>query len=633
MPNIREELTLVDNFSSQFTRFIQLAEQSAASVMDLRGSLNNIETTTARAALATEQLAQRMSGASRQADNAGNAISGLMGRVQGLIASYVGLQTVTGLGNLSDTFVQTAARIDMINDGLHTTQELLQMLYQSAQNSRGSFTETADMVSKLGILAGNAFNGTEEIIAFAELLNKQMAISQTGTQARQAAMLQLTQAMSSGVLRGEELNSLLEQTPMIAQTIADYLGVSVGEMRNLASEGAITAEIMKNSMFWAADEINKKYEQVPMTWADVWNSFKNTATMALQPVLNGINWMANHIDIVAPLVLGLAGAFAVFLIAANWIQICAAVTNFLTTAQAMLGAVMATVWGPIVIVIVLVIAAIYAVVAAINKLTGSTISATGLITGAIAAALAFIGNIFVAAFNLIMDGLVFVVNGFIGVANIIATVFSNPARAAVGIIHGMADAILSILEGIASAIDTLFGSNLAGAVSGWRSTLSGWVNEKWGDLDVVIEPFDAESLHMDRFNYGDAFSAGYDWGSGLSFDGLLGGGSMPSVSVPAAADPSSLLGDIGKSSGKTAGNTSALKDAVDMTNEDLKMLVDMAERQYVAQVNLTAQSPVINITGQNTGNTADYRAAMADAVKRVLLEQRASGTYRAYARV
>jgi len=166
MPNIREELTLVDNFSSQFTRFIQLAEQSAASVMDLRGSLNNIETTTARAALATEQLAQQMSGAGRQADNAGNSIGGLMGKVKGLVASYVGLQTLTGLVNLSDTFTQTTARIDLMNDGLQTTQELTQMIYQSAQASRGSFDATASMVSKLGTLAGNAFNSSQEIVAF-----------------------------------------------------------------------------------------------------------------------------------------------------------------------------------------------------------------------------------------------------------------------------------------------------------------------------------------------------------------------------------------------------------------------------------------------------------------------------------
>ena len=633
MPQIREQLILEDHFTQSFTEFIQFAQRAASSMDTLQGSLSNIETATARTALATENLGTSFSRSTASSASTSTAVDGLTRRLLGLASAYVGIQTVSGLVNLSDTFTQTTARLDLMNDGLQTTQELTQMIYQSAQASRGSFTETANMIAKLGTLAGNAFDNTQEIVAFAEQLNKQMAISGTSAQEGSAAMLQLTQAMSSGVLRGEELNSVMEQTPMIANTIAEYLGVSTGKMREMAAEGQITAEVVKNAMFWAAEETNAKFEEMPMTWAQVWQSFQNTATMALQPVLNAINWLANNIQIIAPIVLGLATAFGVFLIAANWIQICAAVTNFLTTAQAMLGAVMATVWGPIVIVIVLVIAAIYAVVAAINKLTGSTISATGLITGAIAVALAFIGNIFVAAFNLIMDGLVFVVNGFIGVANIIATAFSNPARAAVGIIHGMADAILSILEEIASAIDTLFGSNLAGAVSGWRSTLSGWVNEKWGDLDVVIEPFDAESLHMDRFNYGDAFSAGYDWGSNLSFGGLPSGGGMPSVSIPAAADPSSLLGDIGKSSGKTADNTGALKKSVDMTNEDLQMLVDLAERQYVAQVNLTSQTPVINVTGQNTGNTAADRTALADAIKTVLLEQRASGTYRAYARI
>ena len=633
MPQIREQLILEDHFTQSFTEFIQFAQRAASSMDTLQGPLSNIETATARTALATENLGTSFSRSTASSASASTAVDGLTRRLLGLASAYVGIQTVSGLVNLSDTFTQTTARLDLMNDGLQTTQELTQMIYQSAQASRGSFTETANMVAQLGTLAGNAFDNTQEIVAFAEQLNKQMAISGTSAQEGSAAMLQLTQAMASGVLRGEELNSVMEQTPMIANTIAEYLGVSTGKLREMAAEGQITAEVVKNAMFWAADETNAKFEEMPMTWAQVWQSFQNTATMALQPVLNAINWLANNIQIIAPIVLGLATAFGVFLIAANWIQICAAVTNFLTTAQAMLGAVMATVWGPIVIVIVLVIAAIYAVVAAINMLTGSTISATGLITGAIAVALAFIGNIFVAAFNLIMDGLVFVVNGFIGVANIIATVFSNPARAAVGIIHGMADAILSILEGIASAIDTLFGSNLAGAVSSWRSKLSGWVNEKWGDLDVVIEPIDAESLHMDRFNYGDAFSAGYDWGSNLSFGGLPSGGDMPSVSIPTAADPSSLLGDIGKSSGKTADNTGALKKSVDMTNEDLQMLVDLAERQYVAQVNLTSQTPVINVTGQNTGNTAADRTALADAIKTVLLEQRASGTYRAYARV
>ena len=628
MPNIREELTLVDNFSSQFTRFIQLAEQSAASVMDLRGSLNNIETTTARAALATEQLAQQMSGAGRQADNAGNSIGGLMGKVKGLVASYVGLQTLTGLVNLSDTFTQTTARIDLMNDGLQTTQELTQMIYQSAQNSRGAFDTTAAMVSKLGTLAGNAFNSSQEIVAFAEQLNKQMAISGTSVQEGQAAMLQLTQAMASGVLRGEELNSLLEQTPMIAQTIAQYLGVSTGEMKNMASEGLVTAEIVKNAMFWAADETNRKFEQMPMTWAQVWQSFKNTATMALQPVLNGINWLANNISWIAPLVLGLGAAFGIFLIAANWINICAAVSAAFGAIQAAVAAVTATAWGWPLIIIAALIGIFFAAVAAVNYFSGSSVSAVGIVTGIFSALVSFLYNtVIVNLWNL-----------FAMFANFIANVFRDPIGAVKVLFLDMATTVLGYISNIAHAIENLLNA-IPGVEVSITGKLDGWLN----NVKTAAANARSESEFVEYFKpleYKDltqSFTSGYESGANFSnsvkdFFGV-GGGDMPSVSVPAAADPSSLLGDIGKSSGKTAGNTSALKDAVDMTNEDLKMLVDMAERQYVAQVNLTAQSPVINITGQNTGNTADDRAAMADAVKHVLLEQRASGTYRAYARV
>lgn len=623
MPNIREELTLVDNFSSPFTRFIQLAEQSAASVMDLRGSLNNIETTTARAALATEQLAQRMSGASRQADNAGNAISGLMGRVQGLIASYVGLQTVGGLVNLSDTFTQTTARIDMMNDELQSTQELIRMIYQSAQASRGSFDATASMVSKLGTLAGNAFNSSQEIVAFAEQLNKQMALSQAGTEARQAAMLQLTQAMASGVLRGEELSSVFEHTSTIAQTIADYLGVNTGKLREMASEGLVTAEVVKNAMFWAAEETNQKFEQIPMTWADVWQSFKNTATMALQPVLNGINWLANNIDIVAPLVLGLAGAFAVFLIAANWVNICTAATTLLANVQAMAAAVMATSWGLPLIIIVALIGVFFAAVAAVNHFAGTSVSAVGIIVGVFAALFAFVYNTVIV--NLY--------NGFAMFANFIANVFTNPVAAVKVLFYDMAATVLGYISNIAHAIE-----NLINAIPGVQVSITSGLDGLVNNLKSASASVKAESGYKEYFKlmeYKDltgAFQSGYSAGSNFSFSGLFGGGGS-GVSIPSVGSASDLLGDIGKNTGKTAGNTSALKDAVDMTNEDLKMLVDMAERQYVAQVNLTAQSPVINITGQNTGNTAEDRAAMVDAIKRVLLEQRASGTYRAYARV
>ena len=172
---------------------------------------------------------------------------------------------------------------------------------------------------------------------FAEQIQKQLAISGASGASAQAALVQLTQGLASGTLRGEELNSVLEQTPMIAQTIAEYMGVTTGEMRELASEGKVTAEVVKNAMLGAAEETNAQFEQMPMTWAQVWTMFQNVAIQALDPVLDAISWLANNIDLVGPIVLGLGAAFGVFLLAANWTNICTAATTALTTAQEMLG--------------------------------------------------------------------------------------------------------------------------------------------------------------------------------------------------------------------------------------------------------------------------------------------------------
>ncbi len=169
---------------------------------------------------------------------------------------------------------------------------------------------------------------------------------------------------------------------MIAQTIAEYMGVTIGEMRELASEGKVTAEVVKNAMLGAAEETNAQFEQMPMTWAQVWTMFQNVAIQALDPVLDAISWLANNIDLVGPIVLGLGAAFGVFLLAANWTNICTAATTVLTTAQKMLREVMATTWGLPLIIIALVIGAIYAVTAAVNHFAHwDSVSATGIIAG------------------------------------------------------------------------------------------------------------------------------------------------------------------------------------------------------------------------------------------------------------
>lgn len=602
MARILEELILYDQFTNTFTSYIRLGEKAAG--------------VTSQTRKATEQFTQSQKEASAATNSMTNSLKNLVG-------GYLGLKGIQGLFNLSDTITATTARLDMMNDGLQTTSELNDMIWQSAQRARGSYASTAAFVAKLGTLAGDAFDSNQEIIAFAEQINKQMALSGTTTMEAQAAMLQLTQGLASGVLRGEELNSVLEQTPMIAQTIARYMGVNTGEMRELASEGAITAEVVKNAMLGAAEETNAAFEQMPMTWGQVWTSFQNIAIQALQPVLTGISFLANNIEIIGPLVLGLGGAFAVFLLAANWVNICTGATAALTTVQKMLGAAMATAWALPLIIIALVLGAIYAVTAAVNHFAGTSVSATGIITGLVATAAGFVINVISAALNVILEVFALIWNAVAMVANFVANVFVDPIGAIVRLFAGLADTVLGVLEVIATAIDTVFGSNLSGAVSGWRSGLDNLVNEHFGSGITVMEKLDPG--HFGRLNYSDMFQTGYNWGANLFSSGGAGSGN-PYAYTPYDELAAQLEG-IGES-------VKGIEKSVNMSDEDIKALVDIAERRYVNNINLTAQTPVINITGQNTGNTAADRQNLANTIRDILVEQVAAGsvisTARAY---
>jgi tape measure domain-containing protein len=602
MARILEELILYDQFTNTFTSYIRLGEKAAG--------------VTSQTRKATEQFTQSQKEASAATNSMTNSLKNLVG-------GYLGLKGIQGLFNLSDTITATTARLDMMNDGLQTTSELNDMIWQSAQRARGSYASTAAFVAKLGTLAGDAFDSNQEIIAFAEQINKQMALSGTTTMEAQAAMLQLTQGLASGVLRGEELNSALKQTPMIAQTIARYMGVNTGEMRELASEGAITAEVVKNAMLGAAEETNAAFEQMPMTWGQVWTSFQNIAIQALQPVLTGISFLANNIEIIGPLVLGLGGAFAVFLLAANWVNICTGATAALTTVQKMLGAAMATAWALPLIIIALVLGAIYAVTAAVNHFAGTSVSATGIITGLVATAAGFVINVISAALNVILEVFALIWNAVAMVANFVANVFVDPIGAIVRLFAGLADTVLGVLEVIATAIDTVFGSNLSGAVSGWRSGLDNLVNEHFGSGITVMEKLDPG--HFGRLNYSDMFQTGYNWGANLFSSGGAGSGN-PYAYTPYDELAAQLEG-IGES-------VKGIEKSVNMSDEDIKALVDIAERRYVNNINLTAQTPVINITGQNTGNTAADRQNLANTIRDILVEQVAAGsvisTARAY---
>lgn len=612
------------------------AAQARTAEAQLRKKTAAIKAETAAARLAAQQAraaAKAQNGYNRSMQEGTDKASRLTGTLGKLAGAYGGIQGLKALAGLSDQMTQTTARLDMMNDGLQTTKELNAMIFQSANRSRGAYQATADMVAKLGTLAGNAFSSNKEIVAFAEQLNKQMTISGTNTTGRQAAMLQLTQAMSSGVLRGEELNSILEQTPMIAQSIADYMGVTTGEMRKLASEGKVTADVVKNAMFAAAEETDAKFAQMPMTWAQVWTLFQNYAQIGLKPVLLGLSWLANHIKIIGPLVLGAATAFAAFQIAAHWVEISGAamkaykftvdlvsasyllLTRQISAAEAAQllfnTAVYANPLSWLLMGILLVVGALYAGVAAYNHFADASVSATGIVAGAFSVLGAFIWNHIVLLYN-----------GFAAFANFIGNVFNDPATAIKVLFWDLAVTVLGYLSNVVHGIQDLVNMiptvelNLTSGIDAMLSAASGKsqaVKSASGWKEYVSP--------MEYKSYKDAFSSGYKKGANFS---PYGGTSNP-------LDYSSMLGDMGGSLADIGKDVGSIKKSVNMADEDVKMLVDVATGRYVNKINLTAQSPVITVQGQNTGNTEADRRALADAIRDLLLEQSAAASYRSTA--
>lgn len=226
-------------------------------------------------------------------NNGVNTSNNLLTKLKRIALTVMGISGMKKLLNLSDEMTNTTARLNLIVDDGGSVQELEDKIFASANRARANYMDMASAVAKLSMNAGKAFKNNDETIAFAELLNKQFAISGAAQQEISSATLQLTQALGSGVLRGEELNAVFEASPNIIQTIADYLDVDTGKIRAMAAEGQITADIVKNAMFASADSINNKFEQMPMTWSQIFTKVKNIAIKMLQPILNKINQIAN----------------------------------------------------------------------------------------------------------------------------------------------------------------------------------------------------------------------------------------------------------------------------------------------------------------------------------------------------
>lgn len=664
---MREALVLEDRFTAAFNRYITLAEQGAASTQELNDAAAQAsknarlasaayETaamkSSAAAAAAREQAAQTAALAAqerleaqraREAARAQNenaaaqnktadATQALTGRIKSLVGAYVGLQTVQKLVETSDQMTQINARLQLMTGSAEAAADAQDKIYQAAQRSRGAYMDMADMVAQLGTLASDAFSSTDELIAFAEQLQKQMAISGASGQSAQAAMVQLTQALASGTLRGDELNSVLEQTPMIAKTIADYMGVTTGQMREMASEGAITADVVKNAMLSAAAETDAAYEQMPLTWSQVWTMGSNMALQAMQPVLDLISLAANNTERLIPIVTGLAAAVTVYAgaqtaaNAATWLGVAAN--------RALVASMLANPFLWVAVAVGVAVAAIAVWVQSVGGVQVAWLTAVdvvlsgvdnlriGIYTGMYAIQNKF-GEFGLAAFTMGVN----VVNFFGDMKVGALEQIQGMANGAIDIINWMIDKV-NLLPGVSiDAIDKLtFASTAAAANEAAKASRAdalaksqAAVAKQEADRAANLNKMrsDAYSAHMQR--QVGIYNAKLDAAgtSGTSAGGLY--------DVPAFDEMAGTLGDIGK-------DVKGIKKSVDLSNEDVKMLVDVAARRYVNQVNLTSQTPVITINGQNTGNTKEDMAALESMLKTVLAEQWAAGGFRAVAR-
>lgn len=581
-----------------------------------------------------------------------NSANGLLSTIKKIAVAAGGIVGINKVLNISDELASTKARLNLLVDDGGSVDVLEQKIMASAQRSRSAYFDTASAVAKLGLNAGNAFGGNmDQVIAFMEQVNKQFVIGGATAQEQSNAMIQLTQAMAAGALRGEELNSILDGAPGIARAIEKYMGIAEGSIKTVAQEGKVTAEVVKNAMFAMADETNAKFDSMPKTWAQIWVDMKNQALSMFAQILTKINQLGNSakfqkvttglinglaavanvaslaldiliavasvfVDnwgIIQPLVLGIAAAMLLYngyLIANNAITAisntqkgiaavkayaaAAANTTLAATekAEAMAkasataaqygfnAALLACPLTWILLIIIAVIAAIYMIVAAINKLTGSTISATGIICGVVAVAGAFVLNCAIGVLNAIIQAIwTIFVAPFLGIVEWILNVcnggFNSFGDAVANLIGQIIGWFLNLGKVVTTIIDAIFGTDWTAGLESLQSAVTSWgKNENAITLDKNAPTIDY------RATYSGAWDAGYDFGQGIDdkIGGMFDASGLDSMG---AFDLSNTLDGIYGNTGDTAANTAATADALDIAEEDLAYLRDIAEREAI----------------------------------------------------
>lgn len=639
---------------------------------------------------------QEVSAGTQQANELTNTI-------KRAVAAYVSIQTVGKALNISDELVQTTSRLNMMNDGVQTTAELVNMVYAAAQDARGSFSQMADVVARFGNNAKDAFSSSEEVVAFADLIQKQMTIAGASTQEAANAELQLSQALGSGVLRGDELNSIFEQAPNLIQNIADYLDVPIGKIREMAADGELSADVVKAAIFSAADDINSKFNEMPMTWGQIWQSMQNTALIAFQPVLQRLNDLANseafqtfiqgaieamatlanillnifelvgtvggfiadNWSVISPIIYGVIAALAVYaayLGIVKGIEIAsAAATAIHSVAMSAKIGVMAALTGqtmaataaqmgyngalyacPVVWIIVLIIAliaVIMAVCSAIAKMTGIANSGFGVITGGVNVVIQFFKNLGLTVANIALG----IGNAIAALASNMMTAFHNAICSVQSWFYNLLSTALSVIEGICSALNKLpfveFDySGISSAADDYAAKASEAAGNK-EDYQSISDAFNEGFTTFDAFQDGwasDAFNAGAAWGDGIadkvsnfSLSDVFGQTDIPNVGDYTSGFNDAIANSgVGDSIGNIDDNTGKIKDSLEVSEEDLKYLRDIAEQEAINRFT-TAEVTINQTNNNNVSSDTDldgFITALDDAMGEAIDEVTNGGT-------
>jgi len=745
LERLRSQLSLALQQQNRLNEAVDSADVSAAGAAYL--GLSRIIGNTERYVRDTADGQGELNQETEQGKASAN---GMLKAVKETVSQYATLDNLSAVMDLSDQMMAAAARLDMMNDGQQSTKDLQNMIFQAAERSGGSYQGTMAAVSDLGITAGGAFSGNEEIVAFMEQVNRQLAVSGTGESGSDAVLSQITQAMSSGTLGEGGFDAILSQAPGMIQAIASYMGLPAEQLRSLAAEGRITADIVKSAMFAAADETNTKFASMPMTFAQMQTSFQNHAQMAFQPVLERINELANSAEfqefingiisgfymvsgvvlwimdlmaaaggfigdnwsMISPIIYGVVAALGFYmlaLLAINTIQaiskgihfamaiaemMLAAATGSLTAATAaniaaqngLNASMLASPVLWIIILIIALIAIIFAVCNAIAKTTGIANSGFSLITGGLNVVIQFFKNLFLAAKNVAMG----IGAAMTALGHNIHAAFHNSIKSAQALFYTLMATAAMVIARIAEELNKLpfIDFDYSGVVSAGKEYLDKARDAENSKMsyESIEDAFDQGKGAEEAFPEGwmdDAFDNGAQWGddvkdqlSGL-LDGFSGNDGLPGQDAPPFGGglgeglgegfggglgegpggglgeglgggfgggpggdtgggfggglggcPGDSVADALNSSGTTgnldaiSANTGDMAESMNITQEDLKYLRDIAEQETVnrfttAQINIDQSGMKNTVTGTN--DLEGFVSGLTEAVNEAVI--------------